>query len=287
MKKLILFSLLCMFAITAFSAAKRDPSEYTEVYEVKMNVIVPIGEIKGDKIVFTNKQVEIVGAIECVTSNLYSGGKKMPDLTSDGTSTTTKFYWMTSETIRLKEATAIEVNEFNRAGNGKSSRLFSYCNSNDVTSTFSALNNGSSKCNVTWQFLVARGSLRDTYIGNTFCKDVGLGEFGYGHDNFRGYVGAPLGNMSNGYLQNAEGTVTFISDGCVSSVANAFFKYIKGLPQKNTTMNKARECGTGTVTIKRIPYKTTSAIQRDIEKYFYLKYDYSGVEVLDSLKELD
>ena len=287
MKKLILFSLLCLFAITAFSAAKRDPSEYTEVYEVKMNVIVPIGEIKGDKIVFTNKQVEIVGAIECVTSNLYSGGKKTPESTPDGTSTTTKFYWMTSETIRLKEAMAIEVNEFNRAGNGRSSRAFSYCNTDNITSTFSALDNGSSKCSITWQFLVARGALRDTYIGNTLCKDIGLGEFGYGHDHFRGYVGAPLGNMSNGYLQNAEGTVTFISDGSLTLVANMFFKYIKGLPPKSTTMNKARECGTGTVTIKRIPYKTTSAIQRDIEKYFYLKYDYSDVEVLDSLKELD
>ena len=287
MKKLILFSLLCLFAITAFSAAKRDPSEYTEVYEVKMNVIVPIGEIKGDKIVFTNKQVEIVGAIECVTSNLYSGGKKLSELTSDGTSTSTKFYWMTSETIRLKEAKAIEVNEFNRAGNGKSSRSFSYCNTDNITSTFSVLGNGSSNCSVTWQFLVSRGNLRDTYVGSTLCKDVGLGDFGYGHDNFRGYVGAPLGNVSNGYLQNAEGTVTFISDGAIPSVANAFFKYIKGLPQRNTTMNKARECGTGTVTIKRVPYKSTSVLQCDIEKYFYLKYDYSDVEVLDQLKELD
>jgi len=286
MKKLFtLFTLVLLVAIFNLTASagyiRPQPEEYTRLLDVDIVLNFPIGEIKDGKLVYTRKDVEIKGIVESIASY---GSSDPAQRTPDKASYRTTFYWMTSRTFLAKEATAKEMNEFNRAhvGStliGKQESMMSYPNSFTITPTFSALGETASKGGFTFKFRISRGSFR-IREETTDKLNLSYGEFGYGHDDVTVTLSGEL-TASGGKIQSGSGVVVATIEYEVPTDAWRSYYRFDGFPYTQRTANRFHPNGFGTFTIKARPY--TSTWPSELEQYFYQKYDYSGVELLDRI----
>ena len=286
MKKLFtLFTLVLvavMFNLTASAGYIRpQPEEYTKLLDVDITLNFPIGEIKDDKLVYTRKDVQIKGIVESIAG--YSSNdpaKRIPE----NASYRETFYWMTSRTFLAKEAIAKQYNEFNRAHGGSSTvgkqeSVMSYPNSFTITPTFSALGETASKGGFTFKFRIPRGNFQ-VREETTDKLNLSYGEFGYGHDDVTVTLSGEL-TASGGKIQSGSGVVVATVEYEVPSDSwRSYFRF-DGFPYIQRTGNRFHTNGWGTFTIKARPY--TNTWPSELEQYFYQKYDYNGVELLDRI----
>ena len=283
MKKLFTLALLLFIIMTISASAgsyiRPQPADNTKLFEIDITLNFPIGEIKGGKLVYTRKDVEIKGVIEVVAGY---GSNKPEDRTQANANYRATLYWMTSRTFIAKEETAKKFNEFNRAHEGSSTvgkqeSVMSYPNSYTITPTFSALGETDTKGGFTFKFNIARGNFL-TRENTTDKLYLSYGEFGYGHDDVTVTVSGEL-KASGNKVQSAEGVVVATIEYEVPKDAWPSYKRFEGVPYVQRTGNRFHPNGWGTFKMKTIPYYT--GFWKDLEQYFYKKYDYSNIEVLD------
>ena len=282
MKRIALTLLLITVTLTsalAGSYIRPQPEEYTKLFTVDITLNFPIGEIKGGKLVYTRKDVEIKGVVEVIAG--YSSNKP-EERTQDKASYRSTFYWMTSRTFIAREDTAKKMNEFNRAHQGSSTvgkqeSVMSYPNAYVITPTFSALGETNTKGGITFKFNIPRGNFL-TRENTTDKLYLSYGEFGYGHDDVTVTLSGEL-KASGNKVQSAEGVVVATVEYEVPRDAWQSYKRFEGLPYTQRTGNRFHPNGWGTFKMKAIPY--SPQFWNNLEQYFYKKYDYTGVEILD------
>ncbi len=280
MRKILLAIAIIIAITSSFALGKEETGKDKVLYLVSIMTKMPIGEILDDGLKFTRKDFEIRGILEVTTS--YLGANTRADFSTAPKLVTVTFHWMTQESFRVYEKQAIEANEFNRASNGRSSLVFSYVQSYDATPSFSAIGENKTDGGVTWSFLIPRKNVRQTRAGDEILN-LSKNHFGYGLDDVT-VVLSGVSKAENGYLEEAEGVVTLVSNRCLPDVAK-FFTVFTGLQQQNHVKNVMRPNGYGTFRMRRIDWVPTIVFKEDLEKYFYDAYDYSDVEVLDRLKQ--
>ena len=275
MKKLICTIMAVVMIVSVVVFAKEESGKDKVLYLVEMQVKMPVGGITAKGLAFERKEVELRGILEVTTGYLVNNNKD--DFTTAPKLVKTQWHWISRESFRLYEQKAIEINEFNRRM-GKSTREFSYVTSLDVTSTFSAIGENKSNGGITWQFPISRISVRNTRAGDEFLN-LSKSHFGYGLDNIT-VVMSGIAEARNSYLEEAEGVMTLVCNNCLADTVKSFTTF-NGLQQQNHVNNVMRPCGVGTFKMHRIAW--SASFKQDLEQYFYDKYDYSDVEVLDRL----
>ena len=276
----LLAIMLMVLSTSVFAAAK---NENKELYLVEIEIDLPVGKFEDEKVSYTRKPIEIRGYLELTSSFLYSGGQKAP-YTPDDTpkSVTAKFYWMTPETIRRRADTATDVNYFNRnatrtAFGRVSTRNMSYPTVATVTPTYSAIGETATAGGFGFQFIIARGNLR-TFIINGKQGTLSIGEFGYGVPDMTFTLATKDITIENNKITAASGPVTAMSAGLLSSTIE-FVHVFDGNQQTSRVNAEMRFFGNGKFKATRVPYFV--GFTQELEAYFFEKYDYSDVEVLD------
>ena len=283
MKKQLNVLLAIMLMVLTASVFAADRASYTELYLVEIEVAVPFGKFENNKVTYTRKTVEVRGYLELTSSSLYAGGQKAP-YTPDNApkSVTAKFYWMTPETIRRRADTAADVNYYNRnatrtAFGRVSTRNMSYPTVSTVTPTYSAIGETATAGGFGFQFTITRGSLRDFDI-NGKQSAISIGEFGYGVPDMVFTLATHDLTIASNKVMAAKGPVTVMSAGLLSATV-PFVHVFDGNQQTSRVNAEMRFFGDGTFKATRVPF--FEGFQSELEAYFFEKYDYSDVEVLD------
>lgn len=277
----LLAIMLMVLSTTVFAAAAKNDNK--ELYLVEIEIDLPVGKFEDEKVAYTRKSIEIRGYLELTSSFLYSGGQKAP-YTPDNTpkSVTAKFYWMTPETIRVRADTATSVNEFNRnatrtAFGRTSTQNMSYPTVSTVTPTYSAIGETATAGGFGFQFTIIRGRLRD-FIVNGKQGALSVGEFGYGVPDMTFTLATKDITIDNNKITAASGPVTVMSAGLLGATV-PFVHVFDGNQQTSRVNAEMRFFGNGKFKATRVPYFT--GFTQELEAYFFEKYDYSDVEVLD------